>query len=206
MRRAFTLIELILVLAILAVAASFAIPTFEAMITSRQLSQAVDKVRLELQRARLEAIKTGQAQVFRCHVGVGEYTLEPWLKANDEVEANAGATVVTQLGQVVDTTSNAGLVGGTLADPTAGQKILEDGIIFSDAQIQNDMRALSEQNPADSMVASATGWSSPVLLYPDGSTTTAHLVLQDTRGRRFAVQLRGLTGEASVIELASAGG
>ncbi|MFN9941949.1 MAG: hypothetical protein ACK56I_20985, partial [bacterium] len=59
---------------------------------------------------------------------------------------------------------------------------------------------------ADSMVASATGWSSPVLLYPDGSTTTAHLVLQDTRGRRFAVQLRGLTGEASVIELASAGG
>jgi prepilin-type N-terminal cleavage/methylation domain-containing protein len=203
--RAFTLLELVLVLAVLAVAASFAVPTFEAMITSRKIIDAVDKVQLTLQKARLEAIKTGQAQVFRCHVGTGEYLTQPWLKASDETEASVGATIVTQYGQAIETDSVGGMTTGEIADTTAGQMLLDDGIIFADAQIQNDSRALSEQSVADSMVSATTGWSSPVLLYPDGSTTTAHFVIQDLRGRRFAVQVRGLTGEAMVKEMPSAG-
>ena len=131
--------------------------------------------------------------------------VQPWLKASDSVEASAGATVVTQLGQTVETDDTSGLMSG-VADATAGQKMLEAGVLFASADILNDMRSLSEQTVSDSMQSGASGWSQPILFYPDGSTTTAHLVIQDARGRRMAVQLRGLTGEAKIVEVASAGG
>ena len=113
---------------------------------------------------------------------------------------------MTELGQAIDTESTAQGVALEAADMTAGQKTLEEDVIFASAEILNDMRALSEQSLGDSMQAGATGWSQPILFYPDGSTTTAHVVIQDVRGRRMAIQLRGLTGEAKVIEVASAGG
>jgi prepilin-type N-terminal cleavage/methylation domain-containing protein len=206
MRRAFTLIELILVLSILVVAFSIALPTYEGMISSRKIFNAVETVRLELQRARLEAIKTGQSQVFRCQIGQTYFIVQPWMRASDSVEASAGATIVTDLGQAIETESTAQGVSTSVADVTVGQKSLEEDIVFASADIMNDMRALSEQSLGDSMQAAAIGWSHPILFYPDGSTTTAHVVVQDVRGRRKAVQLRGLTGEAKIIEVASAVG
>jgi prepilin-type N-terminal cleavage/methylation domain-containing protein len=206
MRRAFTLFEMLLVLSILVVALSIAVPTYESVITSRRIFNSVENVRLELQRARLEAIKTGQAQAFRCQVGQSQFTIQPWLKASDSVEASAGATIITELGQTIDTASTTSGVATSMADSTTGQKQLEEGIIFASADILNDMRSLSEQTTTDSMQTAMAGVSQPILFYPDGSTTTAHIVVQDARGRRMAVQLRGLTGEAKVIEVASATG
>ena len=132
--------------------------------------------------------------------------VQPWMRASDSVEASAGATIVTELGQAIDTESTAQGVSTSVADVTVGQKSLEEDIVFASADIMNDMRALSEQSLGDSMQAGAIGWSQPILFYPDGSTTTAHVVVQDVRGRRKAVQLRGLTGEAKIIEVASAVG
>jgi prepilin-type N-terminal cleavage/methylation domain-containing protein len=202
-RRGFTLIEMLLVLSILVVAAAFAVPTYDGMITSRRIFHAVDKLQLELQKTRVEAIRTGQAQIFRCHLGTSEYVVQPWLKASDEVEASVGATVVTQLGQALETEAVGNMVGSSMPDPTEGQKLLEEGIVFADAQMQNDTRLMSEQTMTDTMVAAATGWSQPILFYPDGSASTAHLVIQNPQGRRFAIQIRGLIGEAKVVEMPS---
>ncbi|MDZ4852923.1 MAG: prepilin-type N-terminal cleavage/methylation domain-containing protein [Pirellulaceae bacterium] len=206
MRRAFTLIELLLVLSILVVALSVAVPTYESMITARKIFNAAENVRLELQKARLEAIKTGQAQAFRCQIGQTQFSVQSWLKASDSVEASAGATIVTELGQAFDTESTSSGVASDSVDPTAGQKAIEEGVVFATADILNDMRAMSEQTVSDSLQSSVSGWSQPILFYPDGSTTTAHVVLQDVRGRRMAVQIRGLTGEVKILEVASAGG
>lgn len=205
-RRGFTLIELLLVLTIVVVAVSAAVPTYDAMIVSRRIYQAADTIQLALQRARLEAIRTGQAQVFRCQVGLNAYQVQPWLKASDEVEASAGATIVTQFGQALDTEAVGGAVTAQAADMTAGQLTLEDGIVFGDAQVLNDMRALSELTMADSMLSATTGWSQPIMFYPDGSSTTAQIIVQNPRGRRFAIQLRGLTGEVRVLDAPSVGG
>jgi len=206
MRRAFTLFELLLVLSILVVALSIAVPTYDGMITSRRIFNSVETVRLGLQRARLEAIKSGQAQAFRCQIGQAQFTVQPWLKASDSVEAGAGATIISDLGQAIDTESTSSGVVSSVADTTAGQKVLEEGVLFAAADILNDMRSQSEQTISDSIQTGTTGWSQPILFYPDGSTTTAHIVIQDARGRRMAVQLRGLTGEAKIIEVAPAAG
>ena len=45
------------------------------------------------------------------------------------------------------------------------------------------------------------GWSRPVLFYPDGSTSTAAIVLQHPAVGRLRVNLRGITGEAKVCEV-----
>jgi hypothetical protein len=181
-------------------------PTYEGMVSSRRIFNAAESVRLELQKARLEAIKTGQAQAFRCQVGQAQFTIQPWMRTIDSVEASAGATSVTELGQAIDTESTSTGVVADVADMTTGQKMLEEDVVFAAADILNDMRALSEQSLTGTMQASTSGWSQPILFYPDGSTTTAHVIIQDVRGRRMAVQLRGLTGEAKVIEVAPAGG
>jgi hypothetical protein len=47
------------------------------------------------------------------------------------------------------------------------------------------------------------GISSPLLVYPDGSSTTAQIILADSRGRRMAIQLRGVTGRSSIVRLAT---
>ena len=58
-RKAFTLIELILVMAIIVMIASLATPMMTRMLGRQALKQGADRVRVEMGRARVEAIKTG---------------------------------------------------------------------------------------------------------------------------------------------------
>ena len=40
-----------------------------------------------------------------------------------------------------------------------------------------------------------------LLLYPDGTSTTAQVILADVYGRRWAIQLRGVTGRSTNLRL-----
>ena len=42
------------------------------------------------------------------------------------------------------------------------------------------------------------GWSRPVLFYPDGSTSTALIVLSNESIGRVVVKIRGITGDVEV--------
>ena len=44
-------------------------------------------------------------------------------------------------------------------------------------------------------------WSSPIFFYPDGSTTTAALLLKNSTGRCIEIRLRGLTGTTMATEI-----
>ncbi|MCL2005083.1 MAG: hypothetical protein FWG73_02865 [Planctomycetaceae bacterium] len=46
-----------------------------------------------------------------------------------------------------------------------------------------------------------TTWSTPIFFYPDGSTSTAAILLKNESGRCLAVHLRGLTGSGSVTAI-----
>ena len=51
--------------------------------------------------------------------------------------------------------------------------------------------------------ASADGkaWSTPIFFYPDGSTSTAAMLLKNEAGRCIEVRLRGLTGTGTVTDI-----
>lgn len=208
-RSAVTLFELLLVLALLVAVAGIAIPTFDSMIGSRRLGQSIDKLQNEIMAGRVTAMRTGQAQVIRMTLQGQDYSIAPWLGGSEAQDASAGATVM-QSGQIIKTQPTSG--GAVLASDAAGStKQLGEGVQFSAVETLVDSRnALAIQQaggtvPTDtgSSQGDGSGLSSPLLLYPDGSCTTAQIILADGKGRRMAIQLRGVTGQLKILRLAS---
>ena len=206
---AFTLFELLLVLALMVALAGIAIPTFDSMIGSRRLGQSIDKLQNEIMAGRVTAMRTGQAQVIRMTLQGQDYSIAPWLGGSEAQDASAGATVI-QSGQIIQTQPASG--GSMLASEGSGStKQLSEGVLFSTVETLVDSRnALAIQQaggtvPTDtgSSQGDGSGLSSPLLLYPDGSCTTAQIILADSKGRRMAIQLRGVTGQLKTLRLAS---
>ena len=209
-RKAFTLLELLLVLAILVALAGIAVPTFESMVTSRKLTESIQQLLNELKAARVTAMRTGQAQVMRATLQTRDYSITPWLGGTESQDASAGATVMGTDGQVVATEKGvSGGVSTSAVDASSGLKQLSSGVQFSAIETLVDSRnALELQNsgevmPTAGVAVTTDGLSSPLLVYPDGSTTTAQIVLVDQRGRRMAIQIRGVTGQLSSFRLMS---
>ena len=117
-----------------------------------------------------------------------------------------------QSGQAVKTQAVAG--GGSVskvADTSGGGKQLSEGVAFTAVETLVDSRnALAIQQAGGTVPTTGgssqgdgSGLSSPLLLYPDGSCTTAQIILQDAKGRRMAIQIRGVTGQLKSMRLAS---
>jgi prepilin-type N-terminal cleavage/methylation domain-containing protein len=209
-RSGFTLFELILVLIILVTLAAIAFPTLEAMVSSRRLQQSAERLQNELLEARVEAMKTGQAQVFRATINGNTYTIEPWLSGNEDSDASAGATVMSASGVVETERTSTGQVALSSISADGDAKQLDNDVQFMGIETLVDARnALEIQKSGETVpmagvgTAVTGGISSPLLVYPDGSSTTAQIILADSRGRRMAIQLRGVTGRSSIVRLAT---
>jgi prepilin-type N-terminal cleavage/methylation domain-containing protein len=208
-RLGFTLLELLLVLAILAVLAGLAVPTFESMISSRRIQQSIEKLQNELLEARVEAMKTGQAQVFRATIHGNSYSITPWLSGNEDRDASAGATVMTAGGVVETERTQTGAVAASSDVDSDAIKTLDDEVMFLSIDTLVDARnALEIQKsgeiaplPGTAAVSASGSLSSPLILYPDGTSTTAQIILADVHGRRMAIQLRGVTGRSTNLRL-----
>jgi len=208
-RKAFTLFEVILVLIILVVMAAFAFPTLDSMIYGRRLLQSAEKLQNELLEARVEAMRTGQVQVFRATINGGSYSIGPWLSGNENSDASAGATILGAGGLVKTDRVAGGGVGISSGQLGGDSKQLAGDVQFLGIETLVDARnALELQKNGETApmagvgTAVSGGVSSPLLIYPDGTSTTAQIILADSRGRRMAIQLRGVTGKSSSIRLA----
>ena len=195
-RTGHTLIELLLVLAILAMAMAMAIPTYESMVSGRRLQNSAESLEVQLQEARVKAMRTGQSQVFRFDVGASTYTCEPWLSGAEELNSGPGAAMQSLSGQILETSSSPGSLGSQV-DVSKGSKKLEEGIVFASANTANDSRTAYAQVQEGG--ATAVGGNTPVMFYPDGTSTTAEIVVQDSEGRQRTIQLRGLTGRTKMV-------
>lgn len=205
------MIEVLLVLAILVALAGIAAPTFESMISSRRLRNSAERLANDLLEARVEAMKNGQAQVFKATLNGREYSIDAWLGTYDDVDASAGATVQDATGAIVETEAADG--GGVAMEAESSESTiqeLETGIQFASVDTLIDTRSAAaiESETGNVPVAGAAapvagGESNPVLLYPDGSSTTAQIILADEKGRRMVVQLRGVTGQVTIYQTTS---
>lgn len=202
MRGGFTLLELMLVLSIIALIGAIAVPRLEEVFERQQLRGSANELRLVWDTARLNAMRTGQAQMFECQPGTGNYTVKPLMLQSDVTSAGAGATVLLSGGNVAQTTKNGVL---TAAEPVATEaEQLEEHISFVSCMVLADMRSYNAARDAQ-----ATGLgevdtqsiSQVVLFYPDGSTSTAEARIQNERGDVRAVQIRGLTGHSRVLDI-----
>ena len=77
---------------------------------------------------------------------------------------------------------------------TAQQGAEEDEIYAVEEIMTGEIR-LGEMSSAEGIA-----WSTPIFFYPDGSTSTAAVLLKNESGRCIEVRLRGLTGKGTVTE------
>jgi len=192
-RHAVTLVEVLLVLCLLVAIASIAWPSLERPLSNQRLRKAADLVRVVWGRARVRAMSTGETLVFRYSIEGDRYSVQRY----------AGPESVTG----AESTDGPAGTSDYETDPAfmlGSEPRLPDKMTFLSGETATDVRAesltLEEAPTADG----GQGWSDPILFYPDGSTSTATVVLRNEYDRSIELSLRGLTGVITVGEVYSA--
>jgi len=193
-----TLLEVLLVLAIVTITAALTWPALERPLANRRLHSAADEVRTEWCQARIEAMRSGQTYAFRYEVGGDRFYSEPENASNGRTSSGASATLNSDTGGVQSGAS-------TGAARPADNKMLPKGIRFSGEKTAQGMTPVSSsaaQTPSQDQPAG--GWSNPIFFYPDGTASDVQLVLVCNRTCALRVMLRGSTATATVADAASA--
>jgi prepilin-type N-terminal cleavage/methylation domain-containing protein len=189
-RKAFTLIEMLLVLAIVVAIAALSAPAMRGMVQSARLRAAADTVRTEWTRAHVKAMKTGRIQVFRYESGGAKYSVQPWIAGDDAIESSAPTTAGFE---VADSSQDSANVG-------EGHE-LPEGTMFVRGDAAAESRSLAVEQTAMDSTQFESEWSRPILFYPDGTTSDAFVVVANENERGIQVNLRGMTGTATLSEV-----
>lgn len=188
-RRAFTLLEMLLVLALLVVVAAIAAPAIVGLSAGWRLKHAGEQLRTEWARARVAAMKSGRIHVFRYEIDGPRYQVEFWEADVTLLEAGEDEAVIAGEGPTE--------IEESQLDP---YRQLPDGVRFVIGQIEESARSQSLEPQLGGASGRDVAWSGPILFYGDGTTSSAHVMLANDRGRALSVTLRGLTGIARVGE------
>ncbi len=191
LRTGFTLVEILLVMAILIVVAAIASPALLNALKDQRLRTGADKVRAEFTRAHVRAMRSGQIQMFRYQLGGSGYQVLPWASGDESIESNQAEMAQSQF-------LTSGAVQSSPEVP-AGGALLPDGVIFAGGDAVLEGRSALVE--AETSGFGRSDWSRPILFYPDGSSSDAFVILTGERNVGMRVSLRGLTGSSMVSDI-----
>ena len=195
-RSAFTLLELLLTLAVLAAITSVAIPQIGLLAGDRRLVRGGDLLRVEITRLRVDAMRQGRVLMLEGLIEGNQFRSRPFNSATDATEA------------FDQTGSQSGLLNGATQgvvtvveqDPESEDLIeLPQDIAVESVGVVSAARSMEIEQLTES--DRAEGWSRPVLFYPDGSTSTSVITLSNPDLGRVVIRLRGITGDVTVSEV-----
>lgn len=173
-----TLMELLLVVAIMVVVAAVAAPTVQQTLANQSLKKSADRVRVAMGQARVKAIKNGEEYAVFISPGGSYFSVAPF-RTFDQQGALAGQRE-RELAEGRTTSFE--------------DDLLPMGILFVAAQSAMDARG------ADILSTSGSkGALEPIFFYPDGTSQDAIITLQNQKQATIEVHLRGLTGIAKTV-------
>ncbi len=175
-RCAYTLVEMLIVLAVLAVLTALSWPAVRGMLGKSELRDAAKQVRVALARARLEAMESGVPQRFRYAPGAGRFEVVQLSAAFDERGAPPRQA------------------GGPSRVNEPAEHALPHGVWFAEPEVSQ--RGVDV--PASHGTTGEDGWSAPIVFYPNGRSSNARIQLANSGGRYVEVALRGLTGTTKI--------
>jgi Tfp pilus assembly protein FimT len=169
-RPAYTLFELVLTTAVIAITAAVTVPSIDGMYPSYKLNASVDAVRAAWAQGRAHAIEEGRPYRFAVTPGTGSYRL-----AADDSVADGG-----QASDSDQSSTPAYII----------QERLPQGVSFALAQ---------EDGQQQQTQASSDGLSTVAVFLPDGTARDDAEVRFQVKGALpKTVKLRGLTGAVTV--------
>jgi prepilin-type N-terminal cleavage/methylation domain-containing protein len=177
-RRAFTLFEVVLVLALVLLLVSIAYPSLDGMYSSYRVTAAVDMVRGAWAEAQSRAMNEGRAYRFSVRLNQGSFRVAP-----DSAEFWGDS-------------SDALPTGDDTNDPPL---VLEDSLPKRVSFTTNILPGQSGQDqgmaPSSSAGADTGSWMPLVTFLPDGTTREDVEITFQSRGARAqTLKLRALTG------------
>ena len=141
---AFSLLELLLVLALAVVLAALAAPAFEGALSRTRLDSAAERLASAWGEARLEAIRTGEPVAFRCELGTPTYRVGT-LSAMWETTPGVTSQESNELSSVVFKQLSLGEPGDLPpADPTVAAVL-----VFQPSGVTSDAYAILESAEGD---------------------------------------------------------
>lgn len=195
-RTAFTLLELLLTLAVLAALTAVSIPQVGLLMGDRRLVRAGDLLRVEMTRLRVDAMREGRVMMLEAMVEGNSIRIKPFYSTTDATEAldQTGS----QAGMLTGATQ--GVVTAVVQEPGVEETIeLPEDVVVGGVAVVSAARAMEIEQL--SISNQTEGWGRPILFYPDGSTSTAVVILSNPTLGKVIVKLRGITGDVTVSEV-----
>jgi prepilin-type N-terminal cleavage/methylation domain-containing protein len=193
----FTIVELLLALAILVTLAAMVVPSFTGLLADRRVLRAGDQLRVEFMQARLSAMRSGRTYMVQLSTETHQLRIRPWVDANDMTEAldQTGGTSALLTG------GNAMAASMQEVDVAAEAREVDlpEGVTIANLNVQASQRSFMIESQVQA--EAAVGWGQPILFYPDGTTSTAAVTVTSEGVGQVIILLRGLTGEATVTDV-----
>ena len=183
-RVGFTLLELLLVLAVLVTVASLSWPRMMRYMTENALKQNVETVRRELAATRILAIQSGLTYQFRYEPTAQGFVILPFDRP-DMVATDEKSTSPTKVKTIV----------GHLSSDSQFEPATDKTGQSTGGQRLDEMWLALLKNGA---LYTETIWSQPILFRPNGEAQDARLVIRDKNGNTIELTVRGLTGGVRV--------
>lgn len=190
-RSAYTLLELLLALAVMAVLAGVTIPSALRMYADSKLTDAAEKVRSIVGQARMHAITTGERFQFR-YEKEGRYFLQVPVEVPAPVDAATAATTLPR------PKSTLGELPVGLRFTTEDAKVIQVGAPTG-LPLNPDLLA----DLPNSKDLASSDWSDAIVFAEDGSAVDATWLVVDSRKQAVPVEVRGLTGAATIAPMFS---
>lgn len=181
----FTLMEIIIVLALMVTIGAMAAPTFQGTLKQQRLRKAAETIRADWVRTRGTAMQNGETQVWTCITSSGQFSTNA-----------AGNLSMSEAGDMVSADTGLSPTSGMSSDETFG-KSLSNGISITDVMI-------SEADTMISMSQFSTGadtGNAIVFFYPDGTCSSARITLQGETGEQLAIVLNGVAGTTRLVRV-----
>jgi len=178
MRSAFTLFEILLVLAIMVVVLALAFPSIESMYADYRLWAGSDQVRGAWQTARAEAMDKGRAYRFSIVPGQGNYRVAP-----DSPDYWTSSPPANN--------------GDPDNIPIVIEGVLEKGVRFSSMDSLSQGAGSNLDAPPVTPVGSVSPeqWVTTAIFFPDGTAESdVEILFQMNNAQTVALRLRALTG------------
>jgi Tfp pilus assembly protein FimT len=195
-----TLVEILVVLALLVVIGGLVVPVFEGSIASVRLRRAGDQVVTGWSRARAEAIESGQPYQFRFTPETGTFVIEPWNGLLGEQGMSGSTRTTTSSATTASSSTSAANSTDAAATSTVANTALPDEIVFQSGELAVEDFQSGERSVASLQEAQAEQ-STPILFFPDGTASEASVLLTNGKKQFVRVTLRGLTGVGRASEV-----